>query len=265
MKLATLLSVRGPMRSFTTLIGSPASARRARRCPAVALDGAACAALRLPCAARLEGVPHNSLRSLRSLRSNRMRQVRLRSSLRSPPSRLCCSAPHTAPPPGTACREFPRCALSHKPPTPEAKGCPGGAGRAYEAPRSAGAMAREHSEPRKHFWRILFERSERSERSELCAGPWTRCTEPGHKQSSGLFVPGEGPGLWPGPQGSRSAAQAASSARLAPPGQPFAATELWARTTWMNDRLGPRPVVWTPRFSCVTAWAKWKGPRACGC
>ena len=38
-------------------------------------------------------------------------------------------------------------------------------------------MARERSEPRKHFWRILFERSERSERSELCAGPWTRAPQ----------------------------------------------------------------------------------------
>ena len=64
-------------------------------------------------------------------------------------------------------------------------------------------MAREHSEPRQHFWRILFERSERSERSELCAGPCTRA-----------------------PQGSRSEAEAASSARRAATGQPFAATEL---------------------------------------
>ena len=64
-------------------------------------------------------------------------------------------------------------------------------------------MARERSEPRQHSWRILFERSERSERSELCAGPWTRA-----------------------PQGSRSEAEAASSVRRAAPGQPFAATEL---------------------------------------
>ena len=221
MKPAALMSVYGPRRTFTTVIRSPASVRRGRRCPAWALDGAACAALRLPCAARLEGVPHNSLRSLRSLRSNRMRQVRLRSSLRSPPSRLRCSAPHAAPPPGTACREFTRCALSNKPPTLKAKGCPGGARRAYEAPRSAGAMARERSEPRKHFWRILSERSERSERSELCAGPGPRA-----------------------PEGSRSAAQAASSARLDPPGQAFAATELEARKrSLVNDRIGPQAVV----------------------
>ena len=63
-------------------------------------------------------------------------------------------------------------------------------------------MARERSEPRELTWRILSERSERSERSELCAGPWTRA-----------------------PQGSLSAAKAASVDRRAPPGQPFAATE----------------------------------------
>ncbi len=90
-----------------------------------------------------------------------------------------------------------------EPPMQVAKGCPGAVRRAPEAPRSAGFMARERSEPRQHFWRILFERSERSERSELCAGPWTRA-----------------------PQGSRSEAEAASSARRAAPGQPFATTEL---------------------------------------
>ena len=79
-------------------------------------------------------------------------------------------------------------------------------------------MARERSEPRKHFWRILFERSERSERSESCAGPWTRA-----------------------PQGSRSAAQAASSARCAAPGQPVAATELCLPIDASNVRNGPQP------------------------
>ena len=54
-------------------------------------------------------------------------------------------------------------------------------------------MDRERSEPRKHFWRMLFERSERSERSELCGTPSRRAGEPGHEQSGGLFVPGERP------------------------------------------------------------------------
>jgi len=72
-------------------------------------------------------------------------------------------------------------------------------------------MARERSEPRKHFWRILSERSERSERSELCAGPGTRA-----------------------PQGSLSAAKAASVARRAPPGRPFAATVSRMQTNVRN-------------------------------
>ncbi len=75
-------------------------------------------------------------------------------------------------------------------------------------------MARERSEPRKHFWRMLFERSERSERSELCAGPWTRA-----------------------PQGSLSAAKAASVARRAPTGWPFAATVPRMR---LNGSNGPQ-------------------------
>ena len=78
-------------------------------------------------------------------------------------------------------------------------------------------MARERSEPRKHFWRILFERSERSERSELCAGPWTRA-----------------------PQGSLSAAKAASVDRRAPPGQPCAATETCTPTQTLKVRNVPK-------------------------
>ena len=81
-------------------------------------------------------------------------------------------------------------------------------------------MARARSALRRLTWRILFERSERSERSESCAGPWTRA-----------------------PQGSRSAAQAASSARRAAPGQPFAATELRLPIVASNVRSGPNQVV----------------------
>ena len=132
-----------------------------------------------------------------------------------PPSRLRCSAPHTAPPPGTVCRSTHRGGARREPSMPAAKGCPGAVRRASEAPRSAGFMARERSEPRQHFWRILFERSERSERSESCAGPWTRA-----------------------PQGSRSEAQAASSARCAAPGQPFVATGLLLPIDASNVRNG---------------------------
>ena len=219
-------------------------ADRVRRYPAGALTVAVFAALRLPwpcrprrslrtgrspgtnsppdCScpgspARLEGVPHNSLRSLRSLRSNRMRQVSLRSSLRSPPSRLRCSAPRTAPPPGTACRSANRGGARREQPLPAAKGRSGGARRACEAPSSAGFMARARSALRRLTWRILFERSERSERSELCAGPWTRAA-----------------------QGSRSAAETASVVRRAPPGRPFAATTVRTRKPMVKVRTGPR-------------------------
>ncbi len=205
----------GPVRTFCT-VRFPRSATRAgrvRRCPAASPTVAVGAAHRLPSAARLEGVPHNSLRSLRSLRSNRMRQVSSRSALRAPPSRLRCSAPHTATPPGTACRSSHGGGARRVPALVPAKGCPGGARGACEAPRSAGFMARGH------FWRILSERSERSERSELCAGPWTRA-----------------------PQGSRRAAPTASVARRALPGQPFAATGLNAQKRTLNVGIGPQPV-----------------------
>ena len=58
----------------------------------------------------------------------------------------------------------------------------------------------------------LSAESEANEASSAM-GPRDRCTEPGHKQSCGLFVPGEGPGLWPGPQGSRRAAPTAEHKR----------------------------------------------------
>ena len=80
-------------------------------------------------------------------------------------------------------------------------------------------MARERSEHRELTWRMLFERS------ELCAGPWTRA-----------------------PQGSRSAAETASVARRAPTARPFAATtvRVLGRTP-ANDRTGPQATATFPR------------------
>ena len=151
---------------------------RVRRCPVASPTVAAFASLRLPCAARLEGAPHNSLRSLRSLRSDRMRQVSPRSSLRSPPSRLRCSAPHTAPPPGTACRSGTGVAFGGTPPLLPAKGRSGGARRAWEAPRSAGLLAARTQCAHRQLTRgRLFERSERSERSEFDRGPEARAPQ----------------------------------------------------------------------------------------
>ena len=78
-------------------------------------------------------------------------------------------------------------------------------------------MARARSALRRLTWRILFERSERSERSELCAGPWTRA-----------------------PQGSRRAATTASVARRAPPAHPLAATAARTRKRTVDFRNGPQ-------------------------
>ena len=105
-------------------------ARRGRRCPVGAQTVAAGAAHRLPCAAR---------------------RPRPR--------------PHRAPP----AAQPPELALQRVPAASAAKGCLAGVRRACEAPRNAGFRARARSALRQHFWRRLFERSERSERSEFCA------------------------------------------------------------------------------------------------
>jgi len=89
-------------------------------------------------------------------------------------------------------------------------------------------MARARSAPRKHFRRRLSERCERSERSEFCAGPWTRA-----------------------PQGSRPAGPTASVARRAPPGQPFAATALNAPDCVRVSNVSNGPQANIPSVSCV--------------
>jgi hypothetical protein len=132
--------------------------------------GAVVAARRLHCGARPGVVSPNSLRSLRSLRSDRRRQVRLRSALRAPTPVLRSSSPHKSPPANTACREIHGYALSRNATTVVAKPRAGRCGRACEAPRSAGLVAARASALRCLTSPRLFERSERSERSEFAAG-----------------------------------------------------------------------------------------------
>ncbi len=95
-------------------------------------------------------------------------------------------------------------------------GCTGGLGLA--AARTRGAEKRRARGLARSAIRQLTHRgclSAESEANETSSamGPRDRCTEPGHKQSCGLFVPGEGPGLWPGPQGSRRHAPTAEHKR----------------------------------------------------
>ena len=195
----------GPLRKSTVLFrvramvaakGCEGGAQRATE--------AVVAARRLPCGARVHGPAHNSLRSLRSLRSDRMRQVSLRSALRAramnpallgpcrprrasrpgsspgtngPLDRLCpgsASHAHRAPP------EHPFAAGSGgsprpPPPVPERQGVPGGSAVCGAEQRSLEGGAR--SALRGLTCRILFERSERSERSELCGTPSRRAAQ----------------------------------------------------------------------------------------
>jgi hypothetical protein len=135
------------------------------------------AARRLPCGARLDGPAHNSLRSLRSLRSNRMRQKCLRGALRARavnPALLGASHAGRAPPgrPFAATIEGVR-----RTPTlhPERQVVPRGRAVCGAEQRSLKGGAR--SALRKLTCRILFERSERSERSELCGTPFRRAAQ----------------------------------------------------------------------------------------
>ena len=119
----------------------------------------------------------------------------------------------------------------------------------------------------------LSERSEHSERRELCDGPRARCTEPGHEQSCGLFVPGEGQGLWPWPQGSRSAAETASPKRcggLPAPAfaVPTSAPERGQRLSAMGRKLPAARHVPGRRRSAargMTQGVSWVHPMGCVC
>ncbi len=149
--------------------GRPGGARRATE--------AVVAALRLPCAARVHGPAHNSLRSLRSLRSNRMRQVSLRSALRARamnPALLGASHARRAPP-GRPFAAGSGCSRRPPPLLAERQAVPGGGAVCGAEQRSL--EGGERSELRQLTCRILFERSERSERSELCGTPSRRAAQ----------------------------------------------------------------------------------------
>jgi len=214
--LLTMTSL-GPLRTFDASIGRRSSVA-AKGCPGAArrADEAASASLRLPCGARVHGPAHNSLRSLRSLRSNRMRQKCLRGSLRSRamnPVLLGASyARRTAPgqPFATGVggsRRAPRRWV-------EWQAVPGGGAVCGAEQRSL--EGGERSELRKLTCRILFERSERSERSELCGTPSRRAA-----------------------QGSRSEAEAAPSSAPAGHRLPRRA-DIDEQRTKANDGNGPR-------------------------
>ena len=176
------------------------SARRARRYPAASLAGSVGAAHRLRCGAQSGVARQNSLRAVPALRSNRLPRVGGRSALRAPTPALRSSPPHTAPPPGTACR-VPTvfCSCGQQPPRPR-KGAFGQAvARLCGAEeRKACGLARSASW---HLTRCACSSAAPAQRarSELRAGPQDRA-----------------------PQGSRRAAPTAAPKRHGLPGRAFA-------------------------------------------
>ena len=148
----------------------PIPARRGRRCPLGAHAVAVSASLRLRCGARPSVASQNSLRSLRSLRSNNCdesvheaREYARR--LKASAPRRHRNRPHRAPPAAQHGLAFSSRTAGASPQ------------RCVRAGRSAplGRRAAEGSRPRaqRESWTDssqLFERSERSERSEFCDG-----------------------------------------------------------------------------------------------
>ena len=184
---------------------------------------AVCASLRLHCAARSGVAPQNSLRSLRSLRSNSRGESANEARWRAPTPALRCSSPQKSPPPSTACRSGTDGVLRPNTTDVVAKARPGRLHSASEAPSSAGRVARARSALQQLTCRRLFERSERSERSEFGDGPRDRAA-----------------------QGSRRAAPTAEAKRSSLPGRDFAAPAAARKSARRTAATGRKP---TPQFT----------------
>ena len=153
-----------------------ATRRRARRCPPGAHAGAVGAARRLRCGARSSVASQNSLRSLRSLRSNNCDESDHEARCARRP-RTCVPRRPTNRPRRAALGAMPRrFDLGHAPPPVQQRrvragwGAPGRRRAAQGSwPRAQRASLTDSAQ--------LFERSERSERSEFCAGPRDRAAQ----------------------------------------------------------------------------------------
>jgi hypothetical protein len=182
---------------------SSSRARRARGHPPGAHAGSVGAARRLRCAARPGRARHNSLRALRALRSNRCRESVVEArTVCAPRPGLRCSPTQKSPLPGAPCRDDHRrwCAPvgrplsvpqrpvrvaggAHRRASPDTSS-PGdcsclASGRAYRPGAARKARAPQGSCTRAQRASTtdlphVFERSERSSRSELCGRPRDR-------------------------------------------------------------------------------------------
>ncbi len=146
----------GPLLTFARGRFRAWFAHRGRRCPRGAHAVAVGAVRRLHCDARARVVPQNSLRDLRSLRSNSRGKSDHEARWRAPTLALRFSSPQKSPPAGSACREVHRWFVSPRRPP------------------------------------LVQQR-----RARAGGGAPLRCREgeQGHKQSGGLLVPCERPGL----------------------------------------------------------------------
>ena len=149
------------------LVRDGTSARRGRRCPALAHAVAVGASHRVHCAARSGVAPPNSLRSLRSLRSNSRGESDVDARWRAPTPALRCSSPPKSPPPGNAHREsHPHLPFQDTLPTSAQRRVRAGCGAPLERREAQGSWPRAQrasstdSSP-------LSERNERSECSEF--------------------------------------------------------------------------------------------------
>ena len=190
----------GPVRLFVNGCSRAASTHRGKGCPPGAHSVAVGAAHRLHCAARSGVAPPNSLRSLRSLRSNnRGESVDEARAAHAPTPALRCSSPPKSRPAGSPCREVHGgwCSLPVLQPWLRRR-VRAGRGAPLRRRGAQGLWPRAQRASTADSSR-LFERRERSERSELSDGPRDRA-----------------------PQGSRSAAETASAKRRGLPARAFA-------------------------------------------
>ena len=218
-RAVVVISVAPPY--FAPRLSRMTSAHRGKGSPLCAHSVAVAAARSLHCAARSGVASPNSLRSLRSLRSNNRDESVVDARWRAPTPALRCSSPPKSRPAGSPCRDVHGrwCSLPVLQPWPQRRvwaGC--GApvrrrGAQGSWPRAQRASTTDSSR--------LFERRERSERSELSDGPRDRA-----------------------PQGSRSAAQTASAKRRGLPARAFARADLGmqsGRSTTETGREPPHP------------------------
>jgi len=173
----------GPLLPFAEVRFRGASARRDRRCPARAHAVAVGAARRLHCDARPGVASQNSLRSLRSLRSNiRDESVYEARCARRP--QACASRRHTnrprrAPPAAQGSGRF----FWRTTPACQQRRVRAGRGAPVGRREAQGSWPRAQREASTDSSR-MFERSERSERSEFCDGA-TRPSIAGQSARSG--------------------------------------------------------------------------------